>query len=33
MEMEEIDISSRDEILFSLKKNIEEFVKNNNISL
>ena len=27
------DKSSREEILFSLKKNIEEFVKNNNISL
>jgi len=33
MEMEEIDISSRDEILFSLKKNIEEFAKNNKISI
>jgi len=27
------DKSSREEILFSLKKNIEEFVKNNNILL
>jgi len=33
MEMEEIDISSRDEILFSLKKNIEEFAKNNKINI
>ena len=33
MEIEEIDISSRDEILFSLKKNIEEFAKNNKINI